>query len=894
MIRQRIEAIALKCVPRAWREDIRRDLAEGDNAGWLWVAARAVSIGIRLHAARRADTLRSGSWRGQYFMTRSPMQDLVQDLRLALRAAVRRPGYALAVVGTLAIGIGANTAIFSVFNWILFRPLPGVASPGELVTIRYQTEKRTANLFVSYRDYADLREMVTSSLTDIAIAAPLKMDGSTGGDTESIDTELVTVNYLSLLGVRPVLGRDFTAEEEQPGGPASVIISNRLWGRAFGGGPAALGRTLRLNGRPFTVVGVAPAVFHGRSTVIAADVWLTLSGYATLLPRSEDRKALLTSRGETMFVDSFARLRPGATLAQAQAEAAAAVATLPEFASARAKRGARSTVGPVFYQGIGHPQHAQERLTTVFRLLIGAVGLLLLLACANAANLLLARAAARRREIAVCQAIGASRFRVVRQQLTEGLVLSLAAGLGGLALAVWLTWLFDGMRIVSALPPLKGVSLDWRVGLFALMASIATGLIFAAAPAVVSSRVDLQASLKNGVTASRGGRRLLRGALVALQIAVSVLLLVAAGLFIRTLQNIRGIDLGFQPEGVVSVGIQPSRFGSSRNRSAAYVRDFLDRIRTAPGVTSAAFTWTTSFSSNRNDMVFTRPEAPGIEHSAAQTAVSPDFFATMGIPLIAGRDFTEAETRATGDASGPTIISRSLAEAVFPDGSALGSRFTLKYPKGKVVEVVGIVGDVRGRSVTTAPEPWAYVPAVNPTWGTIQVRSPLPEAQVIAAVREVARGIDPVVAPHDVEGFGAAVDRALSEQRLFARATGIFAAVAAMLAGIGIYGMMAGAVAERRKEFGIRLALGAKGRSVLALVLRSAMTLAAIGLVTGLGGAAALRRVVEARLYGVTPLDPTTIAVAVLAVLLLSAMAGLVPALRAARVDPVRSLRVDG
>jgi predicted permease len=884
--------MALRCVPRAWREDIRRDLADED-AGWLRVAARAVSIGIRLRAARMSDTLRDASWRVPSFKRRFPMQDLGQDVRLALRGAVRRPGYALAVVGTLAIGIGANTAIFSVFNWVLFRPLPRVARPGELVTIRYQTEKRTGNLFVSYRDYADLRENVTSSLTDIAVAVPQKMDASTGGDTETIDTELVTVNYLSLLGVRPVIGRDFTAEEEQPGGPVSVIISDSLWRRAFGSNPAALGRALRLNGRGFTVVGVAPAGFQGRSTVIAADAWLTFSGYATLLP-PEDRKALLTSRGETIFVDAFARLRPGATLSQAQAEAAAAVANLPAFASARAKPGARSTVGPVFYEGIGHSQHAQERLTTVFRLLIGAVGLLLLLACANAANLLLARVATRRREIAVCQAIGASRFRVVRQQLIEGLVLSLAAGIGGLALAVWLTWLFDGMRIVSALPPLEGVGVDWRVGLFALMASIATGLIFAAAPAVVSSRVDLQSSLKNGVTASRGGRRLLRGTLVTLQIAVSVLLLVAAGLFIRTLQNIRGIDLGIQPEGVVSVGIQPSRFGLSRDRSAAYVRDFLDRIRMAPGVTSAAFTWTTSFSSNRNDMVFTRPEAPGVEHSAAQTSVSPGFFATMGMPLIAGRDFTDAETRGTNDAAAATIISRRLAEAVFPDGSGLGSRFTLRYPKGKVVEVVGIAGDVRGRSVTTAPEPWAYVPAVDPTWGTIQVRSPLPEAQVIAAVREVARGIDPVVAPHEIEGFDATVDRALSEQRLFARTTGIFAAVASMLAGIGIYGMMAGAVAERRKEFGIRLALGAKGRSVLTLVLRSAMTLAAIGLVTGLGGAAALRRVVEARLYGVTPLDPLTIGVAVLAILLLSVIASLVPALRAAHVDPVRSLRVEG
>jgi putative ABC transport system permease protein len=891
VIREWLVAIVLRCVPRAWRDDIRRDLAEED-ARWLWVAARTVSIGIHLRAARLADALRNPSRRGLQISRRLSMPDLGRDVRLALRGAVRQPGYALAVVGTLAIGIGANTAIFSLFNWILFRPLPGVARPGELVTILYQTDKRTGNLFVSYRDYQDLREHVKASLTDIAVAVAQKMDVSTGGDSERIDTELVTVNYLSLLGVRPTMGRDFTAEEEQPGGPASVIISDRLWHRTFGSNPAALGQVLQLNGRGFTVIGVAPAKFQGRSTVIAVDVWLTLSGYASLLPRAEDRQTLLTSRRQTIFVDSFARLRPGATLEQAQAEAAAAAANLPEFASARARPG-RPRVGPVLHEGIGPPLHAQERLTTVFRVLIGTVGLLLLLACANAANLLLARIAARRREIAVCQAIGASRFRVIRQQVIEGLVFSLAAGIGGLALAVWLTWLFEGMRIVSALPPLEGVALDWRVGLFALMASIATGLIFAAVPAFVSSRADLQSSLKMDVTTSRGGRRLLRGTLVTVQIAVSVLLLVAAGLFIRTLQNIRGIDLGIQPEGVVSLGIEPGRFGLSGERSAAYVSELLDRIRMRPGVTSAAFSWTTSLSSNRNDMVFARPEAPDVEQSAAQTSISPGFFATMRMPLIAGRDFTEAETQAGSDVAGPIIISRRLAETVFPEGSALGSRLTLRYPKGKVVEVVGIVGDVRGRAVTIAPEAWAYTPSVNPTWGTILVRSPLPEAQVVAMVREVARGIDPIVAPHDIEGLGASVDRALSEQRLFARTVGIFAAVAAILAGVGIYAMMAGAVAERRKEFGIRLALGAKRSSVLTLVVRSAVSLAALGLATGLGGAAALRRVVEARLYGVTSLDPLTIGLAVTAILLLSVVASLVPALRAAHVDPVRSLRVD-
>ena len=826
------------------------------------------------------------------------MQDFARDLALAVRGAVRRPGYSLAVIATLAIGIGANTAIFSVFNWILFRPLPGVQKPEELVTIRYQTPKRSGNFFVSYRDYADIRDGVRSSFTGVAVAAPRILDLSTGGDPETISGELVTTNYLSVLGVTPLVGRDFQPDEEVPGGPASVILSHALWQRAYGSDAGVLGRTLRLNGRPFTIVGIVPRDFQGRSPVKRADVWYTLSGYATMLPaaakRAEtDHTSLLTSRRQSMFGDAVARLRPGVTVAQAQAEADAVIANIPDFAMVRAKPGTRSEVGPVVYPGISHDTYTEERLTTVFRLLMGGVCLLLLLACANAANLLLARSTARRREIAVCQAIGASRFRIIRQQLAEGLVLSFAAGVAGLAIASGLTWLFDGMRIVTVLPEVKGVGVDWRVGAFALAASLLTGLIFATAPAIASSRVDLQSSLKDGQTSTRAGRRLLRSSLVTLQVGVSVLLLIAAGLFVRTLQNIRGLDLGFEPEGVVSFTIQPSRFGFDEARSVEYIGRLLERIRQTPGISSAAFSWTTSFSGNRSELVFRAAGQPEQQMRAATTTVSPGFFATMGIPLIAGRDFTDADLRGESDHSGVVIISRRLAETAFAGRPAAGARLTLEYPKGKVVEVVGVAGDVRGRSVTRVPEAWAYVPADKVPWGTIQARSTLPDSQVIQAIRHVARSLDPVVAPSEIEVFGASVDRALAEQRLFARTSAVFAIVAALLAAIGIYSMMAGAVSERRKEFGIRLALGAKGSSVLTLVFRSALLLAIIGLVVGLGGAVGLRKLVESRLYGVTPLDPVTIGITTGCILLLSILASLVPAMRAARVDPVRSLRVE-
>jgi predicted permease len=888
-----LQSFALRIVPREWRDDVARDLDdEQPRAGaGVWFVVHVLAVGVRLHAARLADHLPS-LHRSHASYRSAPMNGIVRDFKLAIRGAVRRPAYSLAVIATLAIGIGANTAIFSVFNWILFRPLPAVQRPTELVTIKFQTPKfRSGSYFISYRDHAEFRDAISTSLSGVAGAVPMEMEMAGGDGTTTVAVEIVTTNYLSLLGAHPQLGRDFIGDEERPGGPSSVIISSALWRRAFDEDQQVIGRTLTLNGRSFTIVGVAAESFQGRSLVKAADAWLPISAYSLLLPAADAQRLL--NRGQTLFGDAIARLRPGVPLAQGQAEANAAMAALPDFANRSKTKGPRSEIGAVLYAGLGHDTFVLERLTTLFRVLMGAVGLLLLLACANAANLLLARSTARRREIAVCQAIGASRSWIVRQQIVEGLTLSIAAGIGGLALAAWLTWLFDGMRIVAFLPAMRGVEIDWRVATFAVSASLLTGLIFATVPAVVSSRVDLLPSLKDGATTTRGGRRLLRASLVAVQITVSVVLMFGAGLFVRTLQNIRGIDLGLQPDAVVSFGIQPSRFGAASERSRVYVESLLERLRQAPGISSAAFTWTTSFSSNRDDGSYARLDAPDAAVSAAETAVSPQFFQTMGIRLLAGRDFTSADKPHDNDTGGVVIVSQSLADKLFPQGGALGSILKVSYPEGGTVEVIGVVADIRGRAVTEDPEPWVYRPAGRPTWGTIQVRSALPAAQVMATIRETARAIDPVIAPHDIEAFGTTVDRAISEQRLFARVSGVFAIVAALLAGIGIYSMMAGAVAERRKEFGIRLALGARAQVVAALVVRSSVTIASIGLVLGLSGAAALGRIVESRLFGVTRFDPASIAAAVAGVLVLTVTASLMPALRATRVDPVRSLRVE-
>lgn len=893
-MRSRLERLALKAVPPDWRDAVERDLAEEEpaGAGPLWTARQALRVGLRLRLARSAGIVTPGATRHRAW--RAPMRDLHRDIRFAVRGAFRQPGHALAVIATLAIGIGANTAIFSVFNWIMFRPVPGVARPGELFTIRYQTPTSSARFFVPYLDYAALRDGV-AAFDGLAGSAALTVHLAErpGDDGVRVDAEIVTTNYFTVLGASPSIGRGFLpAEEKTLDGTAPAVISHSLWRRQFNGDRSVLERTIRIDGHAFVVVGVAPPGFRGRSLVNTADLWVPVGAHMALLPHHGPRT--LTTRGNTFFGDSIGRLRPGVTLDQAQAEALAFAEASPEFAT-RVNR-PKSSIRPVLYAGLGHDTYARQQLTTTFNLLMGAVGLLLLLACANAANLLLARATARRREIAVRQAIGASRLRIVRQQLAEGLVLALAAGAAGLALAILLTSLFDGMRILSFLPAIEGVQVDGRVAAFALTASLVTAVLFATAPAVAGSRVDLLASLKDGLTSSRRGRRLLRGGLVTLQITVSLVLLAGAGLFVRTLVNIRALDLGMDVSGVAGFLVDPGRLGHEPERAERTLHEVATRLAAAPGIEGAAVTWSTPFGNARDELALARPDAPSVWHEAAASGVSPGYFATMGIPMLAGRDFTAAEFGRRNTTSGVVILSRALAERLFPGGGAVGARLRLQHPPQMEVEVVGVVGDVRGRPVTKDPEPFAYEPGGQRwplTWGHVVARSSLPPAQVAATARDVMRAVDPAFTPPLVESFETMIDRTLAEQRLLARLSRLFAAVAALLAGIGIYAMMAGAVAERRREFGIRLALGAAGPAILRLVLRSAVTLGLAGVVAGLAGAVAVRRAVESRLFGVSAFDPPTLAAAGLAIICLCVVASLVPAVRAARTDPVRSLRVE-
>jgi putative ABC transport system permease protein len=819
------------------------------------------------------------------------MLDVGRDLRLALRGLVRQPWQAAAIVGTLAIGIGATTAIYSVFNSVLLRPLPGVERPAEIVTIRYQPPNRQGSYWVSYPDYTDVRD-ATPGLAGLAASIPLAVDLAVEGlpDPEPTDSEVVTANYFDVLGVRPLPGRAFTAEEERPTGTTpAAVISRRLWKRLFDGDPAILGREIRLNGHAFSIAGVAPAGFQGRSPLTITDIWLPLGAYPQVIPSIKT----LEDRTGRLFGDAVGRLRPGVSVEVVQTQAVAAAKASHDFMGRQGQPGA---ILPTVTQGVGHDTFARDRLMTMFRLVMGGVSLVLLLACANAANLLLARSASRRREIAVAQAIGATRLHVIRQLLADGVVLSTLAGAAGLAIAVWLTSLFEGMRLITFLPAIQQVAIDWRVILFAAAVSLTTGLFFAIVPALASSRVHLTAALKDGHGASRGGRGLLRGGLATVQVAISVLLLAGAGLLVQTLAHMRQLDLGLQPGGLVSFSLNPGRHGYDRARAREYIRETLRRVAAAPGVESVGFGWTTAFLPMRSEQRFQVQGGDGTPWTIASNQVSSRFFETLGIPVLAGRTFTPAEAEdaaATAKGVGVAIVSDRLAREAFPAGGAIGSRLALEFPKGTVLEVVGIVGDVRGRPLTDDPEPWIYVPADQVTWGRVFVRSSAAFPHVAASVRDVTRTLNPLMPPYDLEPMSASLDQVLAEQRVLARLSGLLAAIAAVLAAIGIYAMMAGAVGERMREFGIRLALGAQSGAIVRIVVRHVLIVIGIGLVAGLGTAAFATRAIESRLFGVTALDPWTLAAACAALAALALTATLLPAWRATRADPVAALRSE-
>jgi putative ABC transport system permease protein len=804
---------------------------------------------------------------------------LWQDVRFGARTLAKNPGFTAVAVAALALGIGANSAIFSVVNTVLLRPLP-FKDPGRLVMVwekgnadEFPINSTSAANFIDWRDQSRVFEGVA-----VMRRASFNLTGA--GEPVRVDGRRVSTNMFRLLGVEPQLGRAFLPEEDDPGATGVVILSHGLWQRRFGSDPGVVGAPVNMNGRSYTVVGVMPPQFQFPSR--QDELWVPIA----FNPQEA------TNRGNNSY-EVLGRLRPGVSLEQAQAEMNAIAARLKQQYPDVVKSDA-SVVVSLHEQMVGDIKPA-------LLVLLGAVGFVLLAACANVANLLLARAAVRRKEIALRTALGAGRLRLVRQFLTESLLLAALGGAAGLLLSFW------GVNLLKSFIPeniseVSAVNVDGRVLVFTLLVSLATGLIFGLVPAAQASNFDLNEMLKEGGRDSSFGRagNRVRGLLVIAEVAVSLVLLVGAGLLINSFMRLRHLDPGFRADDLLTMSVVlPQQKYPDHARRSAFFSELTSRVGALPGVRSAAVTnWIplTMQGDTFGVSVEGRPDpGPDKRPDVITRVISPGYFNTMGIQLLRGRQFDEQLDRE--DSMPVAVVSETTARRLWPGEDPLGKRIQPGNadPDGWI-EVVGVVNDVRQFELTSEPRLQMYLPYVQFQWFVprqLVVKTGVEPASLAAAVRKAVWELDKDQPVSDVRTMEEVLSASIARQRFSTLLLGVFAALALALAAVGIYGVMSYAVAQRTREIGIRMALGAQAGSVLRLMLRQGLKLASAGVVLGLAGALLLTRLMSSMLFGVSATDPLTLATISLVLVGVTLLASYVPARRAARVDPLIALRYE-
>ncbi len=834
------------------------------------------------------------------------MKGLGQDLKLALRVFWKNPAFAAIVVLTLALGSGANTAIFSLIDQVMLRALP-VERPDRLVVISapgpysgWSEQDSDTVVPVSHPMFEGLRDK-TGVFSGALAHAPAAVHLTVDGATEQARGDLVSGGFFQVLGLQPAHGRLFTPDDDRnPSAHPVVVLGHGFFERRFAGDPSVVGRSVVVNSHPMTIVGIAPKGFHGIEVGRVFDVYAPLAMQQELQPTWGKRLADWRSR----FLTVMARLDDGVSLPEAQAAANLTYAQLLQEDWAHIKGGSETFKTRFFKKtvtlmpGGRGTSGLRDESGTPLVVLMGMVGLVLLIACANVASLLLTRASSRSKETAVRLALGASRSRVVRLHLVESLLLSLAGGLVGLQLAYWVgEALIRSLPYADAVQTLKATP-DLRVGLFTLALAVVAGVGFGLTPAIRASQADLTPALKNEAAAvvGGGGYKLRKGLVVA-QVALSLLLLIGAGLFTRSLMNLRALDPGFKPDRLYAFDVDPARSGQDFTQRVATLGRIQAELLGEPEVASASAAGVTLMS-NSNSSSTVRVDGyqakEGEDMNPNFNYVAPGFFETLGLPLVAGRDIAESDVLKAPQVA---IVNEVFAKYYFKDENPVGRRFGLgRRGDGYPVEIVGVVRDGKTASLREEARRFVYAPYMQEeSIGglTYYVRSKLDAGAVAARLRAAVARIDATLPVTELKTMQAQIGETLFVERMVAALSAAFGLLATLLAAIGLYGVMSYAVSQRTREIGLRIALGADRRSVLMLVLKEVAVLAALGIAIGLPGGFGLGKLIESQLFGMNARDPFTFLVATAALVATAFVAGLVPALRAARVDPMTALRYE-
>ena len=800
------------------------------------------------------------------------MDSLFKDVRYAMRALLRRPGFTAVAVITLALGIGANTAIFSVVHGVLLKPLP-YPEADRLVALRQANIPSQPDTQIAPGNFLEWQRQSTPFAT-LAAYRTVSYNLTGDGNPERLLAGRVSAGLFKLLGAQPIAGRDFLAEEDQPGRDKVVIISEGLWHRRFGGWGDVLGKTLKLDGEDFVVVGVMPAAFR-LPDQRERELW-------TPIAFKDSEKTLFQAR----YIDAVARLKPDVSFERAQSQMTAIAARLAQQ-HPEANTGWTVKVTPLLDFVVGD-------VKTILWVLFGAVALTLLIACANVTNLLLARATTRQKEMAVRAALGAGRGRIARQLATESLLLALLGALAGWPLASW------GLRgLLAAAPPdlprLASVSIDNRALLFTLGITLMTAVIFGLAPALQVLKFDSNPALRDQRSRSIRQQRI-GNALIASEVAVALMLLVGGGLLLRTVWQLNRVDPGFDVNNAHAITLQlPEKKYATPQQLARFSEQLVQNVSTLPGVEAIGIARILPIVHDLPTGFYIDGRPRENDNDLPQTnysAVSAGYFKAMGVPLIAGRAFTEHDTL---DAPRVAIISQTLARRFFPNGDAIGKRINVNTGPESYREIVGIAGDVKQNGLTKETKPHTYEPfAQAPNqFMTLIVRSTSAPASLVPAIRSQVLALDNELPLQRVTTLDRVIANSIRQQRFTSLVLSVFAGVALLLAAAGLYGVISYSVAQRTHELGIRVALGAQVKDVMQLVLRQGMTFVIAGEVIGIAGAFALTRLLGGLLFGVTPTDALTFIAVVVVLTIVALLACYIPARRATKVDPLIALRYE-